>query len=343
MTWSRGRHSSGRERPTGKLHYRYGEAPAGIEDDWSEAASRAVIPDAAVARFRAEHPEVSAKGTRRVERALLQWVRIEGRSPGTHELPSRAVEALWRSLRSNEGDWEIFRDSLGLELHPGLDALTHWVPDDDSEPMRATSSDAFDDELPAAGFPALFIVDGEVGIAEVAIDPQEHDTAPSPDTFDLYEPAEAAADPYPDPRRRDAVGKPRPWRAWRRWRDGRVRTALVGIAVSSACLTLIVAIAMVMRSRANDAAAKYDIEGGIYLAAMVWILATVGLLARIVHTRKPGPRADVAFSTPPIRLLAVAVGSCAVIGLRDAGLDVAAIAALAGVGLTFVYWGIRSR
>ena len=122
-----------------------------------------------------------------------------------------------------------------------------------------------------------------------------------------------------------------------------MRTALVGIAVSTACLTLIVAIAMVMRSRANDAAAKYDIEGGISLAAMVWIVATVGLLARIVLTRKPGRRAEGAFSTPPIRLLTVAVGSCALIGLRDAGPDVAAIAALAGVGLAFVYWGLRSR
>jgi len=84
----------------------------------------------------------------------LQRVRIEGRSPGTRELPSRAAEALWTSLRSNEGDWEIFRDSPGLELHPVLDASTHY------------------DELPFAGFAALFIVDGEVGIAEVAIDPQ---------------------------------------------------------------------------------------------------------------------------------------------------------------------------
>ena len=100
---------------------------------------------------------------------------------------------------------------------------------------------------------------------------------------------------------------------------------------------------MVMRSRANDAAARYDIEGGIYLAALVWILATVGLMARIVLTRKPGPRTDVAFSTPPIGRLAVVAGCCALIGLRDAGLDVAAIAALAGVGLTFVYWGLRSR
>ena len=82
------------------------------------------------------------------------------------------------------------------------------------------------------------------------------------------------------------------------WRDGRVRTALVGIAVSTACVTLIVAIAMVMRSRANDAAAKYDIEGGIYLAVIGWILATAALTARIVLIRNPGRRADVAFSTP---------------------------------------------
>ena len=94
-------------------------------------------------------------------------------------------------------------------------------------------SDAFDDELPFAGFPALFIVDGEVGIAKVAIDPQEQDTSPSPDTFDLYEPAEATADPYVDPRLRNPVGKPRPWKARLRRRDGRVRTALVGVAVST--------------------------------------------------------------------------------------------------------------
>lgn len=114
-----------RERAAAKMRYWYGESPSGIEDDWSEATVRAVIPDGAVERFRTGHPEVSAKGSRRVERALLQWVRIEGRSPGTHELPSRAVEALWRSLRGDEVDWEIFRDSLGLELHgPGcVDAL----------------------------------------------------------------------------------------------------------------------------------------------------------------------------------------------------------------------------
>ena len=247
MTWPRGRHSSGREPTKGKLHWD-GESPAGIEDDWSEAASRAVIPDGAVERFGAEHPEVSAKGTRRVEWALLQWVRIEGRSPGTHELPSRAVEALWRSLRSDEGDWEIFRDSLGLELHPGLDALTHWVPDDDSEPMRATWSDAFDDELPFAGFPALFIVDGDVGIAEVTVDPQKQDTAPSPDTFDLYETAKATAEPDVDPRPatpQGNLGLGKPGAGGETF----MRTALVGIAVSTACLTLIVAIAMVMRSR----------------------------------------------------------------------------------------------
>jgi len=70
------------------------ESPSGTKDDWSEATSRAVIPVAALERFWTEHPEVSARGSRRVELALWQWVRIEGRSPGTHALPSRAVELI---------------------------------------------------------------------------------------------------------------------------------------------------------------------------------------------------------------------------------------------------------
>lgn len=65
--------------------------------------------------------------------------------------------------------------------------------------MRATWSDAFDDELPVAGFPALFIVDGEVGIAEVTINRREQVTAASPDAFDLYEPAEPTAEPVRGP------------------------------------------------------------------------------------------------------------------------------------------------
>ena len=135
-----------RERAAEKLRYWYQATPAGIQDDWSEATSGAVIPEAALERFRTAHPEVSAKGARRVGEALLQWVRVEGRRPGAHELPSFAVEELWRSMRRDEGDWEVFCDSLGTELDAGLDELTHWVPDDDSEPMRATWSEAFDDD-----------------------------------------------------------------------------------------------------------------------------------------------------------------------------------------------------
>jgi hypothetical protein len=161
---------SRRARAAAKLRHWYEVTPAGIQDDWSGATSRCVLPEGALARFRTEHPEVSTTGARRVEEALLQWVRIEGRRPGTHDLPSRAVEALWKSLRQDESAWETFRDSLGIELHADLDAVTHWVPDDDSEPMRATWSDAFDDEVPFAGCPTLFIVDGEVGIADPTIE-----------------------------------------------------------------------------------------------------------------------------------------------------------------------------
>ena len=110
---------SRRERAAEKLRYWYQATPAGIQDDWSEATSGAVIPEAARERFRTEHPEVSAKGARRVEQALLQWVRVEGRSPGAHELPSFAVEELWRSLRRDEGDWEVFCDSRASSWTPG--------------------------------------------------------------------------------------------------------------------------------------------------------------------------------------------------------------------------------
>ncbi len=85
-----------RERAAKRLRYWLNESPSGIKDDWSEATSRAEIPVAALKRFWTEHPEVLSKGSHRVEQALWQWVRIEGRSPGTHALPSRAVEALSR-------------------------------------------------------------------------------------------------------------------------------------------------------------------------------------------------------------------------------------------------------
>ncbi|HVQ18433.1 MAG TPA: hypothetical protein VMT27_05275 [Actinomycetes bacterium] len=199
---------SRRERAAEKLRYWYQATPAGIQDDWSAATSGAVIPEAALERFRTGHPEVSAKGAHRVEQALLQWVRVEGRSPGAHELPSFAVEELWRSLRRDEGDWEVFCDSLGIELDAGLDELTHWVPDDDSEPIRATWSEAFDDEVPLTGYPTLFIVDGEVGIADPIVDLPDPDATPSPDTFDIYEPAKTDPGPVSGPPAWDADPPP---------------------------------------------------------------------------------------------------------------------------------------
>src|SRR4029079_13523178 len=66
---------SRRARAAENLHYWYQATPAGIQDAWSEATSRVVIPESALERFRTEHPEVSAKGTHRVVEALLQWVR----------------------------------------------------------------------------------------------------------------------------------------------------------------------------------------------------------------------------------------------------------------------------
>lgn len=179
------------------------ESPSGTKDDWSEATSRAVIPVAALERFWTEHPEVSARGSRQVELALWQWVRIEGRSPGTHALPSRAVEAMWRALRRDEADWEAFRDSLGIELDSGLDGSTRWVPDAGSESMSATRSDAFADELPFAGDPMLFTVDSVAGFAEPASDPTEPDPAPTPDAYDVYEPAESGPAPVRGPPARD--------------------------------------------------------------------------------------------------------------------------------------------
>ena len=200
---------SRRERAAQKLRYWYQMTPAGIQDDWSEATSRTVIPEGALERFRSEHPEVSAKGARRVVEALLQWVRVEGRSPGTHELPSYAVEEFWSSLRRDEGDWEVFCDSLGIELDAGLDELTHWVPDDDSEPMRATWSEAFDDEVPLTGYPTLFTVDGEVGIDNPMINLSDSDMSPSADTCDIHEPAKPGPGPVPGPPAWDAP-HPRP-------------------------------------------------------------------------------------------------------------------------------------
>ena len=58
------------------------------------------------------------------------------------------------------------------------------------------------------GYPTLFIVDGEVGIADPIIDLPDPDATPSPDIFDIYEPAKTDPGPVSGPPASDADPPP---------------------------------------------------------------------------------------------------------------------------------------
>lgn len=126
--------------------------------------------------------------------------------------------------------------------------------------------------------------------------------------------------------------------------NGRVANAAVGMGVATVCTATILVIGGFMHSHSTTRSDRVEIEGGLYLAGLVWLVSVVSLGIKISLSLRPtGRRADTSFSLPPVSLVGIAAGSFALIGYKDSGFDVAAIAALAGVGLSFVYWGLGHR
>jgi hypothetical protein len=187
-----------RARIGSKLRYWYTIDPDPIKDRWSEATEGVAIPSGAVLRFLDEHPEVRAKDVAHVEKALLQWVRIEGRTPESHELPSLAVERLWAALRVDHADWSRFCSALVVQLPERLDEQTRWVLDEDSDQMRATFSDGIDDERPFVDIPILFLVDARIGIkARDRLEPASSEDDSSPEEPPPLQPPEPILRPAP--------------------------------------------------------------------------------------------------------------------------------------------------
>ena len=111
---------------------------------------------------------MDAEGVDLVWDAFLQWLRIEGRNyPTAHAMPASSVEALLSMLRSDPGAWNQLREAWPVNLdHLFADPPGLWMPGDASEPLRATWSDAFNEEPPKSRTPLLFRVDADVAITE---------------------------------------------------------------------------------------------------------------------------------------------------------------------------------
>jgi hypothetical protein len=132
--------------------------------------------------------------------------------------------------------------------------------------------------------------------------------------------------------------------------DPRQRRAAVAAAGATVSLAVIVAIGLAMLSAVTEESARRagesvleardDIEGGLYVAGIVYVVALVALLVRIlVVRRRPAQAAPEGQDLPLARILGPAV-PLALIGLTDAGWDVAAIGAVGGVGIGLVMWGM---
>jgi len=132
--------------------------------------------------------------------------------------------------------------------------------------------------------------------------------------------------------------------------DPRKRRVAVAAAGATVSLAVIVAIGLAMLSAVTEESAaragesfseaRDDIEGGLYLAAIVYVLALLALLVRIlVLRRRPGQDAPQHQDLPLARILGPAV-PLGLIGLAEAGWDVAAIGAVGGVGIGLVMWGL---
>jgi hypothetical protein len=132
--------------------------------------------------------------------------------------------------------------------------------------------------------------------------------------------------------------------------DPRQRRAAVAAAGATASLAVIVAIGLAMLSAVTEESAgragetvreaRDDIEGGLYVAGIVNVVALVALLVRVlILRRRPAQGAPDDQDLPLVRILGPAI-PLGLIGLAEAGWDVAAITAVAGVGIGLVMWGM---
>jgi hypothetical protein len=134
--------------------------------------------------------------------------------------------------------------------------------------------------------------------------------------------------------------------------DPRQRRVAVAAAGATGSLAVIVAIGLAMLSAVTEASARRagesvqeareDIEGGLYVATILYVVALLALLVRMLVVRRRPPRdASEGQDLPLVRILAPAV-PLGLSGLAEAGWDVAAITAVGGVGIGLVLWGLGS-
>jgi len=132
-----------------------------------EVVERHAFPEAAVNRFRREHPEVHPEDTALVEAAARQWFRLLVPDPkAALALPSRAVSDFWLALLYAEDSYRLFcQDAFGgFVPHrpppsgPGEDVA-------DAPGLMRTLRLAAQDEPDAPnGLPSVFRVDNTIGV-----------------------------------------------------------------------------------------------------------------------------------------------------------------------------------
>jgi hypothetical protein len=132
--------------------------------------------------------------------------------------------------------------------------------------------------------------------------------------------------------------------------DPRQRRVALAAAGATASIAVVIGIGLAMLSAVTEESAarageslseaRDDIEGGLYLAAIVYVVALLALLVRIVVLRRRPPHDEPQHQNLPVaRILGPAV-PLGLIGLAEAGWDVAAIGAVGGVGIGLVAWGL---
>jgi hypothetical protein len=146
--------------------------PEPLDDEWTRTVTSLVFPEWSGARFLRDHPSVVLQQLGLVQYAFLQWLRIEGRHPGGHAIPSRAVLDMFDLLRSDDDQWTLFCEGLP----PGEQVLTPprswdvWNPADrgDLAALRVTWAHAMQDEYRTDNLPTLFWVDEVCGLPGAA-------------------------------------------------------------------------------------------------------------------------------------------------------------------------------
>ena len=130
----------------------------GIQDEWLVRTREAVIPRVVLDEFLARAPGATAPWLPRIASTFLQWVRIEGRHPDVHCLPSLAVLTLWQAFADFDSAWAEFGRVVELSLGPAPAALTV-----DRDGLFYAFIHALADEG-AFYIPVLFSIDEECGI-----------------------------------------------------------------------------------------------------------------------------------------------------------------------------------